>query len=1504
MSEGTNGGKLSSSEKDRKKLSPVVYVAVAVAVIAVILLVKNVFFGSTTLNPTDYVEFHVDGLDGEGNARLIFDYEKLYEDVEGKKTLTQREQEEILELIPNAEKDFSLSKSTGLSNGDQVKIESNLETKALKRYRIVFENSSVTETVEGLTEVQTIDVTEYVTVESWGFDGDGYCRTDIDRESLRSQAAQAIRRADDSAEAEEFIAQKLDGYLYDMYMEPYYFDGLKEGDEIKSQVKLKNTEISPYGVRFEGGEISAKIENLAKTETLNLGDYLDAEFSGYNGVGSVEIILNQGKLQEDLQRKFELDKRGCYGLLAEEADTAEEAQKAAADLERSWRGYFRTELSKTENLTNGDTLTLTSTGENEPVYFSGLGIYLEGFSKEMTVENLEEPQDLDLAQALNVEFTGTCPKVRVNVTVANDISYKWDTSLGKMRSCDIMAYNGDVYEGDISYDEETLLRLGYRVINSHFSYKISGLPTAQFTFESLAQESLRPLLEEGYKRAKEAFSENGDTYLHAWNEGDGWVAWDQSGIDFSYAEKDYSTEESPYDRNALFLIYRGEVAIVHWDRSIEKKEVFGASHYSDVVETVEGDLEYYDRRDGFFLSEEELIEWISSRQENLGSGFEKTVLEKEKFEGPPEETEAVEEITVPVQEETAPEYTAPELNGDAASQAAEVISYGGHTYARFEIVGTWETAEEFCERAGGHLAVVTSETEARIIQKLIENGTASQYWLGATDKETEGKWKWVNAEPFVWAHWAGSQPDNDSGNADECENYLTVSRDYDYFWNDAASDAECGFILELDGEGGDEAQLSGLTALKSVGQSETGFQPYVQDPYGKDHYGSLYLNASENGWVSYDLKGGYKALTGNVSTWQEAESGASFEMTVWGDGKLLYELYDYEKTREPVFFSIDVQGVHRLTIDTGNRGDKGGGYLFLNETALLPDETEGEITERRVNLGELWMVDGAHYETVNGPWVDQYGAVHSDGFWFNGGRKSAVLWNLEGSYKDFSGTFVASRDSWTESNAVSVKILADGETVFSAEGFDKYQGYVDFHVDLSGRQTLEIRTSTQEEGDIWINLADTVLTMPVEAKTWEEERGAITFPELPTEILDQAAEELTYGNYRYYRFDQEMSWQEASDFCKRAGGNLACLTTERKQQAAAALSSNGNAEAYWLGGRLTAGKWVWTDGAQLDAGYTNWDYGQPDNYDGKENLLSMYRNGTWNDLDRKTTAGFIMEVQAVSGQMEEGDVRLADLEWIESSHADVADVRDCQGDIHFSSIRLDASNDAWLRCELNGAYSRMDGNITTFSGAAEGVDFQLAIFGDGRLLYELSGYEKDMAAREFSIDLTGVQSLTVVSDNWGSYDYGHLFLNEARMFLAGNGQTEAEIRRLSDLVCVDSVSAETKAGFFVDSFEKFYDRYLELKADSGCKVLYSLDGKYSSFEGTFTTILQTSRSAEMDILISADGETIFEQKGYKKENGPLNFTVDVAGRKTLEITVSDSSGSGNAWIYLTGDRLS
>lgn len=120
----------------------------------------------------------------------------------------------------------------------------------------------------------------------------------------------------------------------------------------------------------------------------------------------------------------------------------------------------------------------------------------------------------------------------------------------------------------------------------------------------------------------------------------------------------------------------------------------------------------------------------------------------------------------------------------------------GHYYQRFmnaNLVG-WDEAKTYAESLGGYLATITTSAEQVLIQSNFNNYTPftytsgftyAQLYLGATDRETEGVWKWVTGETWSFSNWAPGEPNNAYGGN---QDYLALN--YDNSWDDTWGDRE------------------------------------------------------------------------------------------------------------------------------------------------------------------------------------------------------------------------------------------------------------------------------------------------------------------------------------------------------------------------------------------------------------------------------------------------------------------------------------------------------------------------------------------------------------------------------------------------------------------------------------------------------------------------------------------------------------------------------------------
>ena len=108
---------------------------------------------------------------------------------------------------------------------------------------------------------------------------------------------------------------------------------------------------------------------------------------------------------------------------------------------------------------------------------------------------------------------------------------------------------------------------------------------------------------------------------------------------------------------------------------------------------------------------------------------------------------------------------------------------------------TWEEARLDAEARGGRLAVLNTQEKIDAANEyLLGLGTWNYTFIGLTDEEVEGSWKWVTGELLTVDNWNSGEP-----NGGTRENYGQIyssSHSARLSWNDTHSGATFSYLLE------------------------------------------------------------------------------------------------------------------------------------------------------------------------------------------------------------------------------------------------------------------------------------------------------------------------------------------------------------------------------------------------------------------------------------------------------------------------------------------------------------------------------------------------------------------------------------------------------------------------------------------------------------------------------------------------------------------------------------
>ncbi|XP_065454482.1 C-type lectin domain family 4 member F-like [Chrysemys picta bellii] len=112
--------------------------------------------------------------------------------------------------------------------------------------------------------------------------------------------------------------------------------------------------------------------------------------------------------------------------------------------------------------------------------------------------------------------------------------------------------------------------------------------------------------------------------------------------------------------------------------------------------------------------------------------------------------------------------------------------YGGNFYYFSHKKKSWDKAEQFCVSQDSHLISVPSQAEQEFLSRETQG---KAHWIGLTDLETEGSWRWVDGteyrEDASRGFWAPNEPNNYELETDGGEDCVHTDPRFQNLWNDA-----------------------------------------------------------------------------------------------------------------------------------------------------------------------------------------------------------------------------------------------------------------------------------------------------------------------------------------------------------------------------------------------------------------------------------------------------------------------------------------------------------------------------------------------------------------------------------------------------------------------------------------------------------------------------------------------------------------------------------------------
>ena len=387
-----------------------------------------------------------------------------------------------------------------------------------------------------------------------------------------------------------------------------------------------------------------------------------------------------------------------------------------------------------------------------------------------------------------------------------------------------------------------------------------------------------------------------------------------------------------------------------------------------------------------------------------------------------------------------------DLNGDSTgnysfsfkrSNSSIVISDNNHWYQRFDISMTWLDAKQYCENNSGYLATLTSKQENDFVyNNLVINSSNKNIWLGATDEDQEGIWRWITDESWNYTNWAETpiqQPDN----FDNQQHYLHFWMEGNV-WADLCNDNINGckpepdkyksmsFICEWDNDTPNNPPYISSSCTPSNNSSDNPVQMSIQwsggdpDPdtilkyniYFGDHYPPSQIDTYTS--TNYDLN---FLDYGTTYYWQikaEDNYGAVGEGPIWQFSTISNKPPDKPVIKDYNFWSFFPPGP--VTLELNNFSDAEGdnhyrtywkirkagfyyscdgeyeGYCYTATTNNPIELTEYTFNNLAPGMRYFWKAGFEDdYSSCNISWSDEYSFIIGNKSIDNPGNISAGI---------------------------------------------------------------------------------------------------------------------------------------------------------------------------------------------------------------------------------------------------------------------------------------------------------------------------------------------------------------------------------------------------------------------------------------------------------------------------------------------------------------------------------
>lgn len=298
---------------------------------------------------------------------------------------------------------------------------------------------------------------------------------------------------------------------------------------------------------------------------INLNDYINIEYDGYDTYGRASIDFDSDKYFEDLQKASSSFKRvymseGANNLLSYYYDMIDSLDYS---------------LDKNSELSNGDTVTVSFEFDNEAA--AKFKIEYVGEPTEYTVEGLKEVKKIDPFDGIRVDFTGTSPNISAEVvkTKTDDVYSNIYFDLSKSYGIKV----GDTVTVTVSNNPEYFVEdYGYAFTATSKDYTCSDVDKYIDKAADISDDTMSTMKKQTEDVINSYFASD-SKYI---------------GVsDLKFEGTYFLTEKvdnswSFNGTNQVYVIYSGKVKSNEEKKQFDETTVYFPVRYADIIEYADG----------------------------------------------------------------------------------------------------------------------------------------------------------------------------------------------------------------------------------------------------------------------------------------------------------------------------------------------------------------------------------------------------------------------------------------------------------------------------------------------------------------------------------------------------------------------------------------------------------------------------------------------------------------------------------------------------------------------------------------------------------------------------------------------------------------------------------------------------------------------------------------------------------------------------------------------------